>query len=217
MTHCKLNGPVVLAGGSARFHALRVLLATLGLVGCHKPTTPPAAAPVAPQTSAQAGEPPPGPACGKINCAVGEICCNPSCSICTPPDGMCTQQICEEDTPAAPPGAQGGASPAPGEIPPVSGAVNGAPVDESKMSCANVRCMAGTHCEMVQVQCVRAPCDPVPECKPDSAAQGAGSGVTCGKSTCGPGQTCCNASCGICTDPGKGCIKMFCHDGQMPK
>jgi hypothetical protein len=83
------------------------------------------------------------------------------------------------------------------------------------MTCANVRCMAGTHCEMVQVQCVRAPCDPVPECKPD-AAPAAGGGA-CGKSTCAAGQVCCNSSCGICTEPGKGCIKMFCHDGQLPK
>lgn len=193
-----------------------ILMALLSLSGCHKSTAAPAAGPVSPEPVAEA-EPPQGPACGQINCAVGEICCNASCSICTPPDGMCTQQICETDSPGPVPGSQGGASSAPGETPPASGAVNGsAPVDESKVSCANVRCAAGTHCEMVQVECVKAPCHPVPECRAD-VAPAAGAELTCGKSTCAPGQTCCNASCGICTDPGKGCIKMLCPDGQMPK
>jgi len=193
--------------------------ATCVLAACQKPVATPAAAPAGeaaqPATAPEPDEAPPGPACGKINCAHGEVCCNASCSICTPPDGMCTQQICESDLPAAVPGSQGGASPAPGEVPPASAAVNGGPVDESRMTCANVRCMAGTHCEMVQVQCVRAPCDPVPECKPDVAPQAAG--TACGKNTCAAGQVCCNDSCGICTEPGKGCIKMLCRDGQLPK
>jgi len=184
------------------------------LVGCHKATAP------APKPSAEQAAAPDagsdrarGPACGKLDCALGEVCCNPSCSICTPPDGMCTQQICEEDEPAAVPGAQGGVSPAPGETPPANAVVSGALVDESKISCANVRCAAGTHCEMVQVVCVRAPCDPQPQCKADPSPA---PGASCGKNTCAPGQTCCNASCGICTEPGKGCIKMFCADGQVP-
>jgi hypothetical protein len=199
-----------------RKSCLRFLVAALALAGCHKSTAPAESAVEANTSSLpEVAEPAPGPSCGKISCASGETCCNASCSICTPPGGMCTQQICEEDSPGPLPSGQGGASPAPGETPPTTGAINGEPVDESKMSCANVRCVAGTHCEMVQVQCVKAPCNPVPECKPD-AATGAGAGVTCGKNTCAAGQTCCNASCGICTDPGKGCIKMFCADGQMP-
>lgn len=36
-----------------------------------------------------------------------------------------------------------------------------------EITCANVRCAEGTHCEMVQVQCVRAPCPPMPQCVPD--------------------------------------------------
>lgn len=36
-----------------------------------------------------------GPACGPNTCAAGDVCCNESCGICTPPDGMCTQQFCE--------------------------------------------------------------------------------------------------------------------------
>lgn len=76
-----------------------------------------------------------------------------------------------------------------------------------KLGCANVRCAAGTHCELVQVQCVTTPCDPVPECKPDPGAVGL---VACGKNVCSAGQVCCNASCGICTEPGRMCIQMAC-------
>jgi hypothetical protein len=33
--------------------------------------------------------------CGPNTCARGQICCNPSCGICTPPDGFCTEQLCD--------------------------------------------------------------------------------------------------------------------------
>lgn len=85
--------------------------------------------------------------CGKVQCAAGEICCNPSCGICTVPEGMCTQQFCDEGAPDV----------QAGEPPP-----------SRKLSCDNVRCAEGTHCELVEVQCIRAPCDPVPECRPDA-------------------------------------------------
>lgn len=32
--------------------------------------------------------------CGPNVCAKGDVCCNESCGICTPPDGVCTQQAC---------------------------------------------------------------------------------------------------------------------------
>jgi len=32
--------------------------------------------------------------CGNTVCAEGMVCCNPSCGICTQPDGVCTQQAC---------------------------------------------------------------------------------------------------------------------------
>ena len=35
-----------------------------------------------------------GEACGSRTCGAGEVCCNASCGICTPPDGFCTQQAC---------------------------------------------------------------------------------------------------------------------------
>lgn len=44
--------------------------------------------------------------CGSRTCAAGQICCNASCGICTPPDGVCTQQLCD-----APAGDSGNTAP----------------------------------------------------------------------------------------------------------
>jgi hypothetical protein len=84
--------------------------------------------------------------CGQNVCHGGQVCCNPSCGICASPDGMCTQQFC--DAPHGPEGSQ-------------------EPLPAAPMTCDNVRCASGTHCEMVEVQCIKAPCPPVPECKQD--------------------------------------------------
>jgi hypothetical protein len=37
---------------------------------------------------------PVGTVCGNTVCAAGDVCCNSSCGICTPPGGFCTQQVC---------------------------------------------------------------------------------------------------------------------------
>ena len=39
----------------------------------------------------------PGEVCGDIVCPDGEVCCNASCGICTPPGGVCTQQACDDN------------------------------------------------------------------------------------------------------------------------
>ena len=39
-------------------------------------------------------DPDSGEKCGKATCKVGEVCCNPSCNICTPPGGQCHQGMC---------------------------------------------------------------------------------------------------------------------------
>ena len=83
-------------------------------------------------------------ACGAMLCALGEVCCNPSCGICTARDGMCTQQFCDD----APASAQAGEP-----LPPPPPA-----------TCETVRCREGTTCTMVEVECVRAPCERVPRC-----------------------------------------------------
>jgi hypothetical protein len=131
-----------LGGDIMAKHTGSWLLLSLLALGCSK--TP------AEQTTPSEQEPSGGAEervqCGGVECAPGEICCNPSCGICTVPDGMCTQQFCDEGK---------------------SDIKAGEPLPPAKLSCDNVRCAAGTHCELVQVQCIRAPCDPVPECKPD--------------------------------------------------
>jgi hypothetical protein len=42
-------------------------------------------------------EPIPGEVCGDSVCPDGEVCCNASCGICTPPGGVCTQQACIDE------------------------------------------------------------------------------------------------------------------------
>jgi hypothetical protein len=37
----------------------------------------------------------PGPKCGANTCSAGQFCCNPSCGICAPRGGACTQVICD--------------------------------------------------------------------------------------------------------------------------
>jgi hypothetical protein len=32
--------------------------------------------------------------CGPVTCPKGQVCCNSSCGICTPPGGFCTMQYC---------------------------------------------------------------------------------------------------------------------------
>ena len=102
-------------------------------------------------------------ACGATLCALGEVCCNPSCGICTARDGMCTQQFCDD----APRGAQAGEP-----LPPPPPA-----------TCETVRCREGTTCTMVDVECLRAPCERVPRCvgpdvdggaEPEDAGLGSG-------------------------------------------
>ena len=40
--------------------------------------------------------------CGSTTCERGDVCCNASCGICTPPGGTCTQQVCApEEGPCA--------------------------------------------------------------------------------------------------------------------
>jgi hypothetical protein len=46
----------------------------------------------------------------------------------------------------------------------------------------------------------------------DAAVFDGGHATPCGPTTCAVGLVCCNASCGICTEPGVGCIDLECAD-----
>src|SRR2546423_832122 len=51
-------------------------------------------------------------------------------------------------------------------------------------------------------------CEPI--VSPPADAGSDGGSTACGPTTCAAGTVCCNASCGICTPPGNGCIQIAC-------
>jgi hypothetical protein len=65
--------------------------------------------------------------------------------------------------------------------------------------CIATLCGPGTTCQVI---------DGNAYCLSDGTQQ-------CGKNTCGEGTSCCNASCGICTQPGFFCIQIACEDGTL--
>lgn len=72
--------------------------------------------------------------------------------------------------------------------------------------CALVDCISGLTCTIINnvAACV---------------APGTRQGPQCGynpQNRCPAGETCCNPSCGICTPPGKGCIKLLCQRPPKP-
>lgn len=85
-------------------------------------------------------------------------------------------------------------------------------------------CGEGESCVLQEVQCIRAPCPPIPSCEPalDACALvrcAAGTtcqdgacipDVQCGGNVCGAGEYCCNSSCGICAPEGGVCTQQFC-------
>ncbi len=127
-----------------------------------------------------------GEPCGPASCAAGEVCCNASCGICTPPGGACIAIACAED------GGQ-------------------APYD----ACAGLTCGDEcSPCDPADLDCV-APaavhaCNSSGDCRPEEPACGGPGGEPCGANVCAAGEVCCNSSCGICTPPGGACIEIAC-------
>ncbi|MFT3921666.1 MAG: hypothetical protein QM778_03950 [Myxococcales bacterium] len=154
-----------------------------------------------------------GQACGKATCAEGTVCCNASCGICTKPGQVCTQVACG-DEPAKPTCA---ATTCPTGTDCVEGP-NGAECKKPEAtscatvlcapntycddiagqakciplpSCEGTSCEKGTHCELNQVTCIRAPCPPQPTCVVDEdpcaladCASGSACTVVDGKAVC---------------------------------
>ena len=137
--------------------------------------------------------PPVGVQCGTTVCAAGLTCCNPSCGVCVKPGVMCTLQVC----------------------PPV-GVQCGTTVCEAGLTCCNPSCGV---CVKPGMMCTQQVC-PSPDALPLDTTTTTETTrsllpdpvpvVKCGAAVCKPGLECCNASCGTCVEPGKGCTKQFC-------
>jgi hypothetical protein len=86
-----------------------------------------------------------------------------------------------------------------------------------KEPCALVDCEEGQHCEMVQVECITAPCDPVAECVPDERCgtpdpgNGAGS---CAAALCPEGTYCDDITGEAQCIPLPSCDDTTCDAGQ---
>ena len=82
-----------------------------------------------------------------------------SCLLCD--DGSCGAPVCVggkfDHFECADDGGSGGAAGG-------GGAGSGDPGDDP---CDLIDCRPGTHCELIEVQCIRAPCPAQPECRPN--------------------------------------------------
>ena len=95
-------------------------------------------------------------------------------------------------------------------------------VCDDDYNCADVDCGAGAHCEMVEVQCVAPPCDPIPNCVPDEELQPSCDGVVCGaglhcemvQPTCATTAPCYPAPQCV-PDPGVPCGDVNCAPGLV--
>lgn len=116
--------------------------------------------------------------CGNTVCATGTVCCNPSCGICTSPNGACDQRACLPECTSdadCPPGDT--CDPATGTC--ESGPVTGEP-------CGNNLCGTGTYC-----------CNPsCGICAPLGAGCTEQECLACNSDTdCGPATSCINGYC----------------------
>ncbi len=72
--------------------------------------------------------------------------------------------------------------------------------------CATVKCAAGTHCEVVEVQCITAPCPPIAQCVADDP---------CSLVDCGDGMTCENVGGSAECVPLSACAAVRCAAGTI--
>ncbi len=128
--------------------------------------------------------------CGSTLCATGQVCCNESCGICTPPDGTCIALLC---------------------------APSDAGQDASREQCGNTLCPTGeiccnatcNLCAPPGLACAQTECDPA-DGGPSDGGPSDGGREQCGSILCPTGETCCNESCGICVPPDGTCSTELC-------
>ena len=165
--------------------------------------------------------------CGAKTCGADEQCCSASCGICEPQGGLCPAIACLPD--AGPPKVTCASTLC--KTGTYCDDITGTPECKPLPSCDTVKCSSGFRCELVQVQCIRAPCPPQPQCVPDApgvcnldcksgthcvvgkdgpSCVSDNSGPSCGKKTCGANQICCSPSCGICGTAKGACPAIAC-------
>jgi hypothetical protein len=180
-----------------------------------------------------------GEACGETTCDADQVCCNPSCGICTEPGGACTEQACE---PTKPRGSCDLSCDAGQHCELVEVTCIRAPCPPLPECVPSPQCggFAGFTCPG-EGECVDSPnddCDPqnggadcggycactvgpLIDCAADRrfdpspavcacVALEAIAGEPCGDTFCGIDEVCCNDSCGLCTAPGDACIQVLC-------
>ena len=173
--------------------------------------------------------------CGPNLCGVAQVCCNPSCGICTPSGQACTQQACAPTTGAC---YRGGCS---GELCSDQPGAISTCIWREEFACYQdatcerqsngdcgftqtpelIACLgpttstdAGPHCSGVvcAIYCAYGHqrdangCE-ICACNP---APDAGLSTSCGPNTCGANEECCNPSCGFCVPKGGACSKQAC-------
>lgn len=114
----------------------------------------PAEAAPPPTTASSAGVP-----CGEVTCTAGQVCCNASCGICTPPDGACIQLACA-------PKADAGARATPDAAPKTGACASDADCHLYGSYCPTSPCAclalgpgeAAPTCSKPSVNCFVAPC-----------------------------------------------------------
>lgn len=128
-----------------------------------------------------------GEVCGSTLCATGDVCCNASCGICTPPDGFCIMLACSEPTTSCTMMAM---------------CVLGFTWSDEKCACVKdppqaAQCATDADCRLFDDYCTGCDCralgvnEPAPVCN--------GPGVRCFAQPCGFGQTaaCVNGACTV--------------------
>lgn len=176
------------------------------------------AEPATPEPSVEVGA-----ACGAVLCGRGEVCCDPSCGICTDPGGTCSHAVCN----ALPWSVSVTCGPNTCNVGQVCCNPSCGICTRLGESCDSRTCgwdttipdsvLCGPNTCNVGEVCCNASCGictrPGQSCDQTQCAWGGMSipfSVTCGMSTCNVGEVCCNPSCGICARPGERCSTEVC-------